>query len=357
MKKTATIFLQFYIFTIQTFAQSSYSFFVAGHTYGNPVSKSMGLYYKFVNKFDYIQSGQEIKFGVLTGDIVRHSTAESWDSVDLDIQNLGLPVYFAVGNHDMGNPQLVTSRYGSTHYTFNYNNDLFIVLNPYFSGWNVPQEQLDMIDSALNLDNFNNIFVFVHQVLWWTDNNIFSEYLPNSFDGRDDTINFWSDVEPRFHNIGHNVVMFAGDVGATYASYNLTYHTYDNITLIASGMGNYSDIENFIVTNISNDNNISFDIICLNSDSILCCNNIADFEVAETAKKNTQKIYLYNKKLIVENLKTSYLEIYDINGRRILAENIICKKTDIDVSNFIPGIYLAKASDTKENFYYKFIVN
>lgn len=175
-----------------------YSFFVAGHTYGNPLNHTLGLYDQLKKRFPYIKSRKEIKFGVFTGDIVKHPSAEAWDSVDADISKLGLPVYFAVGNHDMYKRNLFEQRYGKTYYYFVYNNDLFIILDPNLEAWNISQEQLDMINTALNenLNKIDNIFVFFHQVLWWSPDNMYSNIHTNSTEGRADTINFWTDVEP-----------------------------------------------------------------------------------------------------------------------------------------------------------------
>ena len=108
----------------------SYSFFIAGHTYGSPGVDNDGLHPAFKNKFDLIQSDGHIGFGVLTGDIVITGTEQNWNEVDNDIIDLGLPVYFAAGNHDMTDRVLFESRYGQTYYSFVHQSDLFIVLDP-----------------------------------------------------------------------------------------------------------------------------------------------------------------------------------------------------------------------------------
>ena len=60
---------------------------------------NIGFHPPFKQKFNYILSRPEIEFGVLTGDIVSpFPSIQDWDEIDADIDNLGLPVYFAVGN-------------------------------------------------------------------------------------------------------------------------------------------------------------------------------------------------------------------------------------------------------------------
>lgn len=140
--KLLVIFILLFSINLKTI-YAQYSFFVAGHTYGQPGINNEGFHPPFKEKFEYIQSRGEIVFGVLTGDIVKpNPTEQDWDEIDADIIELGLPVYFAVGNHDMENRPLFESRYGITYYHFIYNSDLFIVLDPNIDGWNISGEQL-----------------------------------------------------------------------------------------------------------------------------------------------------------------------------------------------------------------------
>lgn len=126
------------ISNLYVFAQNnsvSYSFFVAGHTYGQPGINNVGFHPPFKQKSPYIQSRSEIEFGVLKVDIVSpFPNTQDWDEIDAEIDTLALLIYFAVGNHDMENRPLFESRYGITYFDFIYNNDLFIVLDPDIDG-------------------------------------------------------------------------------------------------------------------------------------------------------------------------------------------------------------------------------
>jgi len=64
---------------------------------------------------------EQIKFGVLTGDVVPHPTPLDWDGIDNDIKLIGKTVYIAAGNHDLEDRLLFENRYGSTYYNFNFN--------------------------------------------------------------------------------------------------------------------------------------------------------------------------------------------------------------------------------------------
>ncbi len=260
-----------------------YSFFVAGHTYGKPGVDNIGLHPPFKAKFDYIKSRQEIKFGVLTGDIVPAPSPEDWDEVDADIDSLGLPVYFAVGNHDMKDRELYESRYGNTYFSFIYNNDLFVVLDPNIDHWNISGDQLTFLKSTVSSfsPSTDNIFVFFHQVLWRENDNIYKNIKLNSYEDRADSINFWSEVEPIFTQLTNQVFMFAGDVGAASWSSDFSYDKYKNISLISSGMGE-EDGDNFVIINVHSDKTVSYDLICLEEGTLNCFGNLTDYRLTPT---------------------------------------------------------------------------
>jgi hypothetical protein len=257
-----------------------YSFFVAGHTYGKPGVDNIGFHPPFRQKFDLIKNDSTIQFGVLTGDIVCSGTAVNWDEIDLDVEELGLTVHFAVGNHDMSDRQLYETRYGKTYYSFLYNNDLFIILDPYLDHWNISNEQLQFLKNELQqkAGNADHIFVLFHQVLWWAPDNKFKNVKINSLDGRAEEINYWDEVEPLFHSLSVPVYQFAGDVGAFPTGDEFMYYKYDSITLIASGMGGEVR-DNFVIADVHSDKTVSFRLIALNGDDINALGKLEDYRL------------------------------------------------------------------------------
>jgi len=257
-----------------------YSFFVAGHTYGKPGVDNVGLHPAFENKYDLIKNDTSIEFGVLTGDIVWTGTEKNWNEVDSSLSIINRPVYFAAGNHDMSDRALFESRYGQTYQSFIRNRDLFIILDPNLDDWNISGEQLQFLENTLdeNFQQVDNIYVFFHQLLWWSPNNIYKNITLNSLQGRSDTINFWAEVEPLFSVLPNNTFMFAGDVGANPTGSEFMYHQYDNITLIASGMGGEVR-DNMIIVDVSEDKTTSFKLIALNGDNINALGKLEDYEI------------------------------------------------------------------------------
>ncbi len=278
MKKILFLFLLFIFFSCEKKEiKKHYSFFVAGHTYGEPRVDNIGFHPPFKNKFELINNNNLIDFGILTGDIVITSTTKNWDEIDDDINLLNCPVYFAVGNHDVDNLQLYKSRYGETYKSFIHNSDLFIILDPNIDNWNISGNQLNFLKNTLvkNYSNVDNIFVFFHQMLWWEPDNIYKNIKMNSISGRSETINFWSEVEPLFRSLKNKIFMFAGDFGAWSNGSAFMYHNYSNITLIGSGMGaGVSD--NFVIVEI-NDNNVDFKLIALNDENINSLGSLTDY--------------------------------------------------------------------------------
>ena len=257
----------------------SYTFFVAGHVYGSPGVDNFGFHPPFRAKFDLINE-RNTSLGFFLGDIVNVSTSKNWNEVDSVLQYLNTETYFAVGNHDMTDRPLFESRYGKTYFSFKYENDLFVVLDPNIDEWNISEDQLSFLKNVLDTESLQarNVFVFFHQLLWIDKANKYKNVRPNSFEGRADIINFWTEVEPLFNDLANEVYMFAGDIGAAHWSDDAMYDKYDNITLIATGMGEEVG-DNFIFIDVDESGGVSFEMIALNGEDIHAMGNIEDYQV------------------------------------------------------------------------------
>ena len=278
------------------------------------------------------------------------------DEVDTDINTLGLPVYFAVGNHDMENRPIYESRYGITYYHFIYQNDLFIVLDPNIDAWSITGVQKQFVEDILinNASTTENIYVFFHQILWKETNNQFNYIFWNSSAGRGSSVNFWSEIEPLFRSLPNEVFMFAGDLGASWSS-DITYDKYNNITLIATGMG-HPDGENFIVVNVDSNKTVDYDLICLSDTNMNCLGDLTDYLVVDhiVGVENVydENIYSYSIypnpatnqiTILTENLKETRLQLFNTQGKLILEKKLISQiEYIVDISNIPKGIYLLK---------------
>ena len=331
----------------------TYSFFVAGHVYGAIGTNNIGVHPPFKEKFPYIQSRSEIEFGLFTGDIVSSNpTAQDWDEIDADVENLGIPVHFVAGNHEVRNLPLFKERYGDTYFDFTYNNDLFIILDPNIDGWSITGDQLAFLENVVSEKGpiSDNVFVFFHQILWKDYDNEFNFITWNSNEGRVDPVNFWPTVIPIFESISNDVYMFAGDLGASWSS-EASYDRYHNITLISSGMGALEG-DNFVVVNVDANNSVNYDLICLNGSDLFCLGELTDYLTVDISpsteaevKTNTRFIHPNpaNEFINVSFKQASTLQLFDLKGALIL--EIACEEfsnRQIDVSPLQKGVYTAR---------------
>lgn len=242
----------------------AYSFFVAGHTYGSPSAGNPGMHPPFVNELKQLSSDERIALGILTGDIVRKPDTLSWDSVDAQLSVLQVPVYFSPGNHDTYNRPLYESRYGKTYFSFMQGSDLFIILDGNLDNWNISGDQLVFLEDQINdlVAGTENIFVFVHQLIYWDEHNIFAGVNLNWPPYTPDTTNYWGMVEPMLQGAGAPVCIFSGDLGANNRATAVMYYADRNITYIASGMGNIEN-DNYILVHRHGDGNLTFELVAL----------------------------------------------------------------------------------------------
>ena len=177
-------------------------------------------------------------------------------------------------------------RFGKTYSKFIENNDLFIILDANIDEWNISGDQLIFLMNTLRNDGkeVHNIFIFVHQVIWWSETK-FSRPLPNSLQNRAKKTNFWNKIEPLLQNTGKPVYIFAGDVGAFSAatiktSYTIEYfyHKENNITYISSGMGG-GEKDNFVIIDVLNDKSVHFRLIHLNGENIDGLGRLEDYDL------------------------------------------------------------------------------
>jgi len=250
----------------------TYSFFVAGHSYGSPSNYVGGLYSPFVSKFSLINNDSTLKMGFLTGDIVKYSTPFYWDLADYDLSLLNVPTHFVVGNHDVADLPLYTSRYGETYYSFMFNEDLFIALDGNIDGWRISGTQLEFLKQTIENHKsiFKNIFIFSSQIIYADTKGV--NY--NSPEGKADSLNFKTEILPILEKTGKKVYLFAGDVGAFDWGTPVFYEQENNITYIASGMGGGIK-DNFLIVSVNANKKVSFKIIALNGNDI---NALGDIE-------------------------------------------------------------------------------
>jgi hypothetical protein len=201
-------FIVFYSFSLN--AQNDtiiYSFFSAGHTYGNPNNHHYRLHYPFSDFIPNINNNPKIDLGVLTGDVVVSSTSAYWDSAQVDIDEFNIPIHIAAGNHDMG--QEYINRFSDYFYSFNHENDLFIILTPGLDAWNISGQQLTFLENVLdnNHAQVNNIFIFMHELIWWSPTNQYQNIDINYVPHYPGSTNFDTIIKPLLLSYSNNITL------------------------------------------------------------------------------------------------------------------------------------------------------
>lgn len=244
-----------------------YSFFVAGHTYGSPGADNPGVHPPFLAEFTDLNEDSCLQFGIFSGDIVRKSDTASWDAVDRQLEELNKKVYFCPGNHDTYNRELYESRYGKTYYSFQHARDLFIILDGSLDRWNISGAQLEFFMQALGKaqNDIENVFVVIHQLVWWDEHNIFSEVDLNWPPYTPDTTNYWGEIEPLLQECPSPVYILAGDLGASTKASPLMYYPDRNITYIGSGMGSI-EFDNYLIIRSEGKGKVKIEIVALGPD-------------------------------------------------------------------------------------------
>ena len=253
-----------------------YSFFVAGHAYGNPMNYQYGFHPPFVKSIPYINEYPKMSLGVLTGDIVPKPTKEYWNAALQDINKFSFPLYLAAGNHDRGKEYL--KNYKDYYYHFKKEDDLFIILSP--TNWNIEKEQKKYLIKTIknNYQEVNNIFIFCHELIWWTPDNQFGNVEINYRPHYPGSTNYWNEINPLLDSISNNVVIFAGDVGCREKIAPYMYYNNDNITLIATGMGGGKK-DNIVIVEVDKKNRVHYKLIGLNNSPISEMEPLEDYDL------------------------------------------------------------------------------
>ncbi len=247
--------------TEETKTTKQYSFFVAGHTYGSPSESNEGLHNPFVEYIPELNNDSSIQLGFLTGDVFKGPKKKYIEPAILDIDKINVPIHIAAGNHDIGGEFL--DYFDNYYYSFIYNNSLFIILAPGLDEWNITGDQLNFLKKTLNdyATKAKHIFIFQHELTWWSPDNKYKKVKINYTPHYPGSSNFDSVVKPLLLSYDTEVTIFAGDLGATTEVSSIMYDTFDNITLIASGMGSYTK-DNIIIADVMEDT-VVFRVISL----------------------------------------------------------------------------------------------
>jgi len=221
------------------------TFLVAGHIYGKPGDDE---FHPALTLLSNIASLKEMDpdFVAFLGDTVWRPSEENFNYLEmLIIDQMNIPVFNAVGNHDVTNRDLYQDRYGSTVYAFKFKKQLFIILDTTLKNYDLSPNQYSFILDTIKeqSSDLEAVHLFMHHVLFLNENEIFGKQLikPNEGDGT--SPNFLAYLETYLIPISKitPIYIYAGDVGAFQGGNLSPFYKRvpgEDIYLFATGLGN-----------------------------------------------------------------------------------------------------------------------
>lgn len=339
--------------------EHQYSFFTAGHTYGNPNSPQLGLLPSFLEYLPQLNADSKMELAFLTGDFVQSPTEENYNAAQADLDKFSMPYYIAAGNHDIS-PEF-ESRFNNYFLSFKHHEDLFIILTPMFNlvNWNIEGEQLDFLTETLEdyATESRHIFIMLHELIWWSPDNIFQDVKINYEPHYPGYTNYKEIIEPLLKLYDNQIYLFAGDVGATKKVSPCMYYQNKNITLIASGMGSGIQ-DNIIVTKIFSDS-VYLDLVAINSNNTNAIGELSDWGISGDfvyTEKAEPKIYPNPAQTYVI-IEKDYKTLTIINSLGELIQQYTNGNKKIDISNITNGIYILEIASDNSIYRKKLIIN
>lgn len=203
-------------------SSGNFSFIVSGHFHGASSNQSTFPAATLLANIDTLNSLKPL-FIVSLGDLfldVNDAYIEHYQKSFFN--KLNVPLYNAVGNHDLSNGNLYEKIYGDTYYKFSVNGNLFIVLNTEMNDGSIKGPQMEFFNEALK-DNsqFRNIFIFSHRPVWAENNERYKKLFPGNTRTAIGSNNFDSEIKPLLSKLSQarNVFWMSGSLGGGPASF------------------------------------------------------------------------------------------------------------------------------------------
>ncbi len=239
-------------------------FLVAGHIYGKPGDEE---FHPALTLLSNIALLKEIEpdFVVFLGDTIWKPSEDNFDDLEMFIiDQMNIPVFNAVGNHDVTNRDLYQDRYGRSVYAFKFKNQLFFILDTTLKYYDLTPNQYSFVSNTIKEQspNLEAVHIFMHHVLFLNEDEIHGKQLlkPNEGDGT--SPDFLAYLKTNLIPLSKTtpIYIYAGDVGA-FQGGNLSplfkRVQNENIYLLATGLGNNPNDSILIVeANDSGDLNI-----------------------------------------------------------------------------------------------------
>ena len=177
----------------------TFSFVVSGHFHGESSNQSTFPASTILAGIDTLNSLNP-SFLMSLGDMFMDVNETYINNYNRSLfGKLKMPIFNAVGNHDLSNGNYYEKVYGKTFFKFVSHKCLFVVLNTELNDGRIKDEQLDFFQEALlqgRKDSIKKIFIFSHRPVWSENDVVYEQLFKGNSRTEFGSNNYREDIKP-----------------------------------------------------------------------------------------------------------------------------------------------------------------
>lgn len=281
---------------------SAFSFVVGGHFYGSAKVNNFTPAATLMANLDHLNS-QNPAFFLSIGDLFLNLETDLDNYHKTFFSKLEVPLFNAVGNHDISNRELYEEKFGKTFFSFSIRNNLFIVLDTEINDGAIKGEQYLFFKSlaAEKFKTAKNIFIFTHRPIWTND----TEQLGAIFKGNNKSpqSDFTNSIKPLL-KISKPVYWFSGSLGQSTCSF--FYHQESPFIYYIQSAIRDKYFDGILSVEIDKKDKVKFRTISLTGHNL---NKLESFDINFWKKKSSIN-EPFNFKLVLLQTKQTFSHRY-----------------------------------------------
>lgn len=217
----------------------NYSFIVSGHFHGASTNTSTYPASTLLANIDTLNKLKPF-FLVSLGDLFLDVNNTYIEHYQKSLFNkLQMPLFNAVGNHDLSNGNMYETIYPKTFFEFKKNTELFIVLNTELNDGSIKGEQFELLKNSINKakkENLKNIFIFSHRPVWAEGSPKYSKLFNGNTHSQFGSPNFEKEIHPLLEASTIPVYWISGSMADAPASFFYDKDKNSSVTFIQTAI-------------------------------------------------------------------------------------------------------------------------
>lgn len=220
---------------------ANYSFIVSGHFHGASTNVSTFPASSLLANIDTLNSSGA-SFIMSLGDMFLDVNEKYLDHYKKSLfDKLKIPLFNAVGNHDVSNGNLYETVFGTTFFLFQRKSELYVILNTEVNDGSIKGEQLEFFKEAIasaSSGEIENVFIFSHRPVWAEQIEKYHDLFVGNTRTAFGKNNFSDEILPLLNTISgnKNVFWLSGSMGGGPASFFYDKDANTNITFIQTAI-------------------------------------------------------------------------------------------------------------------------